>query len=110
MLPAAPERFSTTTGWPSGPCARSAIRRAKMSVEPPGANGTIRRSGFDGYCAFTGKATSANTSKKSFISILVRRIETVGEPAHRRPFEQAHRAPHAGLVEVSGLFHDGRRR
>src|SRR5918992_5902722 len=100
MLPAAPARFSTTTGWPSGAWARSASKRAKMSVEPPGAKGTIRRRGFDGYCALAlPRQKNARTANKNFmpaLSILVGRIEPVGEASHRRPLEQAHRAAHAG--------------
>ena len=39
-LPDAPERFSTTTGWPRARPKGSATARARMSVEPPGAQGT----------------------------------------------------------------------
>src|SRR5688572_16116853 len=67
MLPAAPARFSTTTGWPSGACSRSAIRRAKMSVEPPGANGTTRRTGLFGYCACAGTTASAMSSRMNLM-------------------------------------------
>src|SRR5687768_15556584 len=70
MLPAAPARFSTTIGWPSGPCARSAMRRAKMSVEPPGANGTIRRNGLFGYCACTGRTASTASSNRNLTGFL----------------------------------------
>src|SRR5689334_16643292 len=58
MLPPAPARFSITTGWPSELERRSPTRRAKMSVEPPGANGTTMRTGLDGYrsCPRTGNA------------------------------------------------------
>jgi hypothetical protein len=48
MLPEAPARFSTTTGWASDTASLSAISRAKMSVDPPGAKGTTTRSGRDG--------------------------------------------------------------
>ncbi|KDB64825.1 hypothetical protein AZ16_2428 [Bordetella bronchiseptica B18-5 (C3)] len=33
----------TTMGWPSSWLMRCVTRRAMMSVEPPGANGTITR-------------------------------------------------------------------
>jgi hypothetical protein len=44
-LPEAPERFSTTTGWPRDRCKGSATARARMSVEPPGAHGTTMVTG-----------------------------------------------------------------
>src|SRR6266849_2691265 len=49
MVPAAPARFSTTTGWPNACVSRSAAKRAVMSFEPPGAKGTIHRIGFEGH-------------------------------------------------------------
>src|SRR5262245_33312939 len=45
MLPPAPGRLSGTTLWPSCLLSASAMIRAKMSVEPPAANGTIMRIG-----------------------------------------------------------------
>src|SRR6266702_7391976 len=43
MLPPAPGLFSITTDWPQTSCRRLPIRRAVMSVEPPGGNGTTMR-------------------------------------------------------------------
>jgi hypothetical protein len=43
MMPPAPGRFSTTTGWPSASESFGATRRAGVSVAPPGENGTISR-------------------------------------------------------------------
>src|SRR5256885_5767801 len=40
MLPLAPGRFSTTTGWPRRCCSCSPRRRASRSVPPPGGNVT----------------------------------------------------------------------
>src|SRR5262245_46059246 len=40
MLPPAPGRFSTTTGWPQVLRISSAIRRVTMSVLPPAVNPT----------------------------------------------------------------------
>ena len=45
ILPEAPERFSTTTGWPSAWRSGSARVRARMSVDPPGAQGTVMVTG-----------------------------------------------------------------
>src|SRR5215831_10351968 len=47
--PAAPPMFSTMTACPSSFLIASAVRRAMMSVLPPGANGTMSLIGRDGY-------------------------------------------------------------
>src|ERR1700681_4260338 len=51
MLPPAPGLFSTTTDWPQTSCSRLLTRRAVISVEPPGVNGTTTRTGLDGQTA-----------------------------------------------------------
>src|SRR5712675_1209937 len=43
MLPPAPGLFSITTDWPQTSCRRLPTRRAVVSVEPPGGNGTTTR-------------------------------------------------------------------
>ena len=48
MLPFAPARFSTTTGWPSVWPSLSASTRAAMSGAPPGGIGTMIVTGRDG--------------------------------------------------------------
>ncbi len=45
MLPEAPVRFSTTTGWAQRSPSFCATRRAMMSVPPPGAKPTTMRTG-----------------------------------------------------------------
>src|SRR5215471_19941008 len=58
MLPPAPGLFSTTTDWPHASVSFCAIRRPAKSSEPPGGNGTIRRTDFAGYaCAHAGETT-----------------------------------------------------
>jgi len=58
--PPPPLLFSTTSVCPSATFARSATTRATMSVVPPGANGTISRTGLAGYvCAATHGAKPA---------------------------------------------------
>src|SRR5690242_7554190 len=60
MLPAAPTRFSTSTGWPSRSESLGARMRELMSVGPPGANGTTQRIGCDGkLCAWAAHAKTA---------------------------------------------------
>ena len=46
---AAPGRVSTMTGWPQFSVIFCPITRARMSVDPPGANGTMILIGFSGY-------------------------------------------------------------
>src|SRR6476646_6769356 len=51
-VPAAPGRFSMTTGWPSFSCNDCAMMRPMMSAPPPGPNGTMMRTGRCGHsCA-----------------------------------------------------------
>src|SRR5258708_30050021 len=84
--PPAPGLFSTTIGCPSAVDSFSPIVRARMSVVPPGANGTTHLIGFDGHgCAATAPAMTASTRPASvlrtvFIALLLRRLS--GE--HRR--------------------------
>src|SRR5471032_2390175 len=51
MLPPAPGLFSTTTDWPQTSCRRLETRRAVISVEPPGVNGTTTRTDLTGQPA-----------------------------------------------------------
>src|SRR6478672_7377968 len=51
ILPPAPPLFSTTTDWPQTSCRRLLMRRAVISVEPPGVNGTTTRTGLTGQSA-----------------------------------------------------------
>src|SRR5712691_5289124 len=64
MLPPAPSLFSTTTGWPRLAGRRSANRRAKTSLEPPGGNGTMKRIGRLGQvsCARPAPACAPSTA------------------------------------------------
>src|SRR6266550_1614402 len=48
MVPPAPPRLSTMTGWPRRWPTCAATGRAKMSFEPPGGNGTIQSMARDG--------------------------------------------------------------
>jgi hypothetical protein len=48
MVPSAPLRFSTTTGWPSDFPITSLRSRATMSFRAPGAKGTMTVMGRDG--------------------------------------------------------------
>src|SRR5258708_27543289 len=51
ILPAAPARFSTTTGWPQRSPSFCATIRAMMSVPPPGVKATTIRTGLAGKFA-----------------------------------------------------------
>src|SRR3954471_1915716 len=58
-MPAAPGRLSTTTCWPSPAASCVETSRASRSLPPPGANGTMRRSGLVGYSAAAALKESA---------------------------------------------------
>src|SRR5262249_42528836 len=68
MLPPAPPLFSTTTCWPQSSVNRLASTRAIGSAEPPGGNGTTKRTYRLGYdCpqakrAATGRAAAPAAS------------------------------------------------
>src|SRR5512145_152903 len=60
LPPAAPGRFSTSTGRPRLAPRRSERMRPRTSSGPPGGNGFTMRTGFDGYpCAAAWTATNA---------------------------------------------------
>jgi DNA-binding transcriptional LysR family regulator len=61
MRPPAPGRFSTSTGCFSSSFMRSAIRRAAISAEPPGAKPTTILTGLS-TCAWAAKARPAKHS------------------------------------------------
>jgi hypothetical protein len=60
MFPDAPGLFSTSTGCPSDFESLSATVRARMSVEPPGAHGTMIFTGRSGQAACAAGAHSAS--------------------------------------------------
>ena len=48
IMPPAPARFSTTTGWPSLSLMRGAMAREMRSALPPGGKLTMKRIGLEG--------------------------------------------------------------
>src|SRR4051812_12575305 len=94
MLPPAPARFSTTTGWANAAARRSATRRAKMSVEPPGANGTTRRTGFAGYfscaCSATRKRQLAMPRIQRIAQPVAEEVEGKHQQEDRQPGPEGH--------------------
>src|SRR5437870_5270213 len=61
MVPPAPGRFSTTSGWPSAAASLSATGRAMVSVADPGVKGTMMRIGLAGK----GCADAAQAAKRA---------------------------------------------
>src|SRR5262245_26015547 len=60
ILPPAPGRFSTMTGWPRVLASSSPTARASTSTSPPAGNGAIMRMGFVGQvCAPAADANAA---------------------------------------------------
>src|SRR5512134_3484457 len=65
MLPPAPVRFSTRTGWPHVSCMRAAIVRVSVSSAPPAANGAMKRIGFDGKAWASAPPESTSAAAKA---------------------------------------------
>src|SRR5215469_6357 len=55
MLPPAPGLLSITTDWPQTSARRLPTKRAVMSVEPPGVNGTTMCTGLLGQVALSAR-------------------------------------------------------
>src|SRR5262245_1892209 len=62
MVPA-PGRVSTITGWPHCSVSFCPMTRARMSVDPPGANGTIILIGLSGYLSAADWASAPPVAK-----------------------------------------------
>src|SRR5262245_8288374 len=79
IVPPAPGRFSTITGWPSCAVSFSATVRAMMSVALPGVKGTVTRIGLAGqgcaHAAALEASSAAGISLAAAIQIPVRLIE-----------------------------------
>src|SRR5258706_16387379 len=79
MLPPAPGLFSITTDWPLTSGRRLPTRRAVVSVEPPGANGTTMRTGFAGQPAAEARDTAMDGAATA----------AAARPTKRRRFSMA---------------------
>src|SRR5258708_15239465 len=68
MLPAAPGRLSTITGWPHFSASFSATMRGIRSALPPAGNGTTMRTGFAGHsCAWAAVASMTAAAARSLM-------------------------------------------
>src|SRR4051812_36567139 len=72
MVPPAPGRFSTITGWPHAAVSRSPMSRATTSVALPAVNGTMMWIGRDGYasCACAADCQSAAAASSALMSFI----------------------------------------
>ena len=59
MVPLAPATFSTTTDWPHSAASLSASVRVSLSALPPGATGTMMRTGLFGKLSAEARAAGA---------------------------------------------------
>src|SRR4051812_36400299 len=75
-MPLAPARLSTTTCWPNAAENFCPTSRAMMSFDPPGANGTMRRMGLEGYApgAFLACACATPASARPAAAAMRNRI------------------------------------
>src|SRR6187402_1872432 len=62
IVPPAPGRFSTITGWPQAALSRSPTRRATTSVALPAVNGTMMWMAREGYESCACAAACQNTA------------------------------------------------
>src|SRR5262249_61541600 len=81
MLPEAPGRFPTTTGWPRRGASRSATKRAIMSGPPAGVNGTTSRIDWSGQANAAGAANrlaaTGKTERRNISAIEAVRLQIV---------------------------------
>src|SRR5436305_327029 len=85
MFPAAPARFSTTTGWPHFSDSFSPRMRGIRSALPPAGNGTMMRTGLDGHCCAAAARLSAPANTRAQKGIAGKG----GMPPDARPESQA---------------------
>src|SRR5262245_29812720 len=109
MLPAAPPRFSTSTGWPHFSPSFCAITRPRMSVVPPAAQGTIMRTGLFGKAcaaacgAKNGRRTRRVASRRRRISKTILAEERALDAVFRLFGERGFDVPlHPALVRRAG--------
>src|SRR5687768_14521258 len=110
MMPLAPPLFSTTTGCEIERPSWSAVKRASVSVTPPGGQGTIIFIGLSGYSASTGRtsATSAAAiaSRPSRRTFIVPPVMTMGKMLAEVIGEAApHDDLHVAVVERAQQHH-----
>ncbi|MNT32643.1 hypothetical protein D3C72_1685370 [compost metagenome] len=73
MVDPAPGLFSMTMGWPSRSASAGAIRRAAMSLAPPGGNVTTRRIGRSGQAEARAARGRAKGNANALASMNFRR-------------------------------------
>src|SRR5262245_40335851 len=88
MVPPAPGRFSTISGWPLANCAKPFDRlRDSVSAAPPAPTGTSSRTGRSGHCAAcwasAGAATDAAPAAAAIL-MMSRRVTLVNGMASPR--------------------------
>ena len=64
IVPVAPGRFSTSTGWPSFAASPLERPRTSGSTAPPAGKGTTMRIGFEGHASWA-RAAGARTSAQA---------------------------------------------
>src|SRR6267143_871780 len=104
MLPAAPLRFSTTTGFPQRSVSFCASCRARMSTPPPGVNPTSSRTGLAGYCAPAGSAAISSSAGSSARKSCFMGLSHYGGAAARRKVCASRRLPIDTTSLPKGIF------
>src|SRR5467141_1427488 len=104
ILPAAPLRFSTTTGFPHRSVSFCASCRARISTPPPGANPTSSRTGLAGYCAPAGSEAISSSAGSSARKSCFMGLSHYGGAAARRKVCASRRLPMDTTSLPKGIF------
>src|SRR4051812_37442380 len=103
MIPSAPARFSTITGWPSALLSGSSMPREIVSWGTVGVSATMKRSGRLGHdwayavCAIT-TANGSSAMPACFISMLLRIRARIVMASNRALSEGKHEPHQVGLA------------
>src|SRR5712672_7317 len=89
ILPPAPARFSTTNCWPRVSLSFAPTILAMISTGPPGANGTMTRTGLFGQsCAWQTTAHAAHNAKTRTIVLMRSLLRWWWQYYHRPPLDR----------------------
>src|SRR5687768_12729487 len=103
MVLPAPGLLSTMIGWPSSSCSGTAISRATMSEEPPGAKVTTMRIGLAGQGCASALVAASSAAHRVAWRILIS-APSVGGVAPRRA-QQRHVVVPGGIRDPEAHRH-----
>src|SRR5687768_5245556 len=104
MVLPAPGLLSTMTGWPSSACSGTAMSRATMSEDPPGAKVTTMRIGLAGQLCCAAALVAASSAAHSIAWKIFMSAPSVGGIAPRRA-QQRHVVVLGGIGDAKAHRH-----